>query len=244
VNKLWMFFLIVMSIAGVVAGWVHQAMANSLNDSERLINASKAFIHSDSKLTFKYTGVYGACTNQDDLRKRGASLSNELGLPVSLEPEHNQEHIYATEMWLNEQDSISLKLMLLEPTTECYMVLKREKMGLAVDAELNQWQKQQGSKLADLGIDGEWNVMLQGVAVGEITEPSALMGRLTDKLQGQVLETYQDQGTLSYSLFSDNLNAAIQSGDHLMNLQVAVHRESDTGQLRVTVGSPIITAEY
>lgn len=243
-NKLWILFLIGMAFTGLIIGWVHQARANAGNDAERLVNVTKPLLENDLKLTFKYMGVAKVCSKQANLLSIGTSLSKELELPQAAGLDPANDRLYTTELKGSEQDAITLKLMWMEASSNCYMVLKRETTVSPRGDSLLSWQKQTSAMLNKLGIAGEWNVMLQGMASDDAAEPTELMNTLVANLRGEVLETYRDQGTLSYSLFSEDFDAGIHSRDQRLNLQVAVHRDSESGGLKVTVGTPIITGEY
>ncbi|MNI26017.1 hypothetical protein D3C73_796990 [compost metagenome] len=243
-NKLWTYIFIGIMFTGLIIGWVHQVKADSVIDADRLVNVTQPLLQADAVLTYKYTGIYKACVKQADLLTVGAGLSKELGLPQARELQDTNALIYSTVLKVSKEDSISLKLMWLESSSNCYMVLKRVTTDFpGADTDVS-WQKEIGSTLDKLGSSGEWGVMLRGVASDAKSEPAKLMDTLVDKLKGQVLDTYNDQGTLSYSLFSEDFHTGIHSRDQLMNVQVAIHKDSENGRLRVTVGTPIITEEY
>ncbi|MGD8190331.1 YwmB family TATA-box binding protein [Brevibacillus ginsengisoli] len=63
-------------------------------------------------------------------------------------------------------------------------------------------------------------------------------------LQANEIERLQDETVLSISAYTELWNPAITTGQHKMNLQVATHLDSLDSITRITVGTPIITAEY
>lgn len=65
--------------------------------------------------------------------------------------------------------------------------------------------------------------------------------RLFDAIEIEGMKTSQ---TESISAYSPILSDTIQTRGGAMNLQIASHRDMETGQLIVTIGSPIITIEY
>lgn len=63
-------------------------------------------------------------------------------------------------------------------------------------------------------------------------------------LQANEIERLQDETVLSISAYTEQWKPAIQTGGHRMNVQVATHLDSLDSITRITVGTPIITAEY
>ncbi|MBO8165414.1 MAG: YwmB family TATA-box binding protein [Brevibacillus sp.] len=63
-------------------------------------------------------------------------------------------------------------------------------------------------------------------------------------LRAEEVERLRDETVLSVSAFTGQWQHAIQTGPHKMNLQVAAHVDAAGKTTRITVGTPIITAEY
>lgn len=69
--------------------------------------------------------------------------------------------------------------------------------------------------------------------------------KLTALAGAKRIDHYDDGGTVSETFYTERLYAAIQAGEGQKgNLQIAVRRETDTGQLALIVGSPLITGDY
>ncbi|QGQ94073.1 hypothetical protein EHS13_03710 [Paenibacillus psychroresistens] len=102
------------------------------------------------------------------------------------------------------------------------------------------------AKLADMGFIGAWNTMVQGTLtdLGTGNNPEAFIYNIVDQIQGNQQEVYQDGQTVSVSIYSKKMQAAVQSGNHKVNLQMALHQNSVTKAWRFTIGSPLITIEY
>jgi hypothetical protein len=246
-NKFWLFSLISIAISSFIMGWFRTEGSSEGNDTRRLLEAVIPYMQQGSQLTFKYTSSYGSCENPEELLQAGVALSQKLELPVSSKLEQTLNHlIYASIEQEGKGNTVSLKLIKLEEPPSCYMVLERQTTKVSNKEEFTQWQDQMGAKLAEFGIEGQWNVMVQGELGGNklAIEPESVIKQVSTKLRGKILETYMDQGTVSYSLASDQLAGSVASGNHKVNAQVALHQESTTGQWRLTIGSPLITMEY
>jgi len=63
-------------------------------------------------------------------------------------------------------------------------------------------------------------------------------------LQAKERERLQDDSVLSISGYTRSWDSFISSNGHKLNLQVATHRDTESDGTWITVGTPIITAEY
>ena len=129
----------------------------------------------------------------------------------------------------------------------CYAVLRLDASGNAEQDHLLKWQEQMSTQLKDQGIQGKWNVMIQGNAAEEISlqnNPKEFLAELVHAYKGNVVESYEDATTFSTSLFSSEFEASIRSGNQKVNVQIALHLDTTSGLWRLTVGTPIITMEY
>ncbi|MNP79602.1 hypothetical protein D3C76_1774840 [compost metagenome] len=67
---------------------------------------------------------------------------------------------------------------------------------------------------------------------------------LQSHVKTRQVESYQDEMTLSHSYRAPELGFDLVSGDHHIDLQIAVHQDELLGMNRITIGFPIITIEY
>lgn len=69
-------------------------------------------------------------------------------------------------------------------------------------------------------------------------------GRLAAAAQAKLLERYSDRGTTSDTYYSRKLKLRVQSGEHEVNLQLAMLAGPTAGEYRLTGGIPLITGDY
>lgn len=105
-----------------------------------------------------------------------------------------------------------------------------------------------GETLQAAGITAEWNAALQGTAAAQ-DAPAAALNAVEAQLariftSPKAEEAYGDATTASRSYSVPGLARTVASGGHALALQAAVHRSSETGANRVTIGLPLITIEY
>ncbi|UJF32714.1 YwmB family TATA-box binding protein [Paenibacillus hexagrammi] len=249
-KKLWLFSMIWLAITSFIFGWVRHADAQGENDSQYLLESMKPYMSETDHITFKYTGFYGSCgTSKDELVRVGSELSEEFGLPVNHElSESNGHPVYSAVT--NALQSSSLTLIVAEPqnSSACYVVLRLDASSEEQLAEMLKWQEAADQHWDKLSVEGQWNVMVQGMVsqqqLSRDEDPSHFMNQMVHTFKGQVAESYTDQGTISVSLVSAGFHHFIKSGSNPIELQIALHRESDTGVWRLTAGTPVITSEY
>ncbi|WP_171056184.1 YwmB family TATA-box binding protein [Paenibacillus sinopodophylli] len=84
------------------------------------------------------------------------------------------------------------------------------------------------------------SMKVQGYAKHEHT--LLRLSRLTD---AKAVDRYEDTGTISETLYTPMLHSviAVENGKSA-NLQVALHKDTDTDNTELTIGIPVITGEY
>uniref|UniRef100_A0A4Y8PSB7 TATA-box binding n=2 Tax=Paenibacillus athensensis TaxID=1967502 RepID=A0A4Y8PSB7_9BACL len=242
--------MIGMAVISWIFGWVRHAEASAGNDAERLLNAVKPFVQSETRIEFKYTASYGDCQSGDQaLLATGRELSGRLGLGQAAKLGVSNDHsVYTSENRVFDGGTATLTAAHPQGQAACYMVLRLDASAQVAQTDLLDWQTRMSGLLEELNLDGAWNIMVQGEAVvdprlGEVQAKQVTAG-LLGTLDAAALESYADTGTWSVSAITAQLAGGVMSGDHRMNLQAAMHRDSVSGKWRLTVGTPIVTMEY
>lgn len=249
-QKSWLLSIICMSIVSIIFGWVRHADAHGEQEALQLLNTVKPYMMSENQITFKYTGYYGTCNGvAQDMLQTGKKLSHAFGIPqAEVSSESNSHPTYTAKTEVVPGAVVTVTVASPQGQTACYVVLRLDASHEAEQSELVKWQEQAGEQLKKLGISGQWNVMVQGYVNGQEQSGQKssieLVNAITLAFKGKIVESYKDQNTVSASLSSREFQSSIKSGDKTVNLQVALHQESTTGKLRLTVGTPIITMEY
>lgn len=68
--------------------------------------------------------------------------------------------------------------------------------------------------------------------------------RANNKVRGRVVEQYEDEGVLSYSIFTPYIDEHIYTGDRKMNLNIAAGYNEEENKTYFWIGTPIITIGY
>ncbi|WP_261304049.1 YwmB family TATA-box binding protein [Paenibacillus andongensis] len=249
-QKSWILSIMCMTIISIVFGWVRHADAHGEQEALQLLNTAKPYMTSENQITFKYTGYYGTCGGIDrDMLQVGEKLSHAFGIPqAEVLSESNSHPTYTAKSEVVPGAVSTVTVASPQGQSACYVVLRLDASHEAEQSELVMWQEQAGEQLKKLGINGQWNVMVQGY-VNEQEQSgqkssTELVNSIAQAFKGKIVENYKDQNTVSASLSSREFQSSIKSGDKTVNLQIALHQESTTGKLRLTIGTPIITMEY
>lgn len=251
-QKNWINAILAVAIMGIIFGWVRHADARSGQEALQLLNTVKPYMMNEQQITFKYTGYYGTCAGSDlNILQTGKKLSLAFDIPqVDQLSESNSHAVYTARTEIAPGTVVTLTVASPAGSNGCYTVLRLDASERADQSELMNWQEQAGDQLKKLGIEGQWNVMVQGyvneqeqVLSGK-NSANDLAQAVAQAFQGRIVESYSDSKTISLSLASDAFQTSIQSGNQTVNLQLALHQDSTTGKWRLTAGTPIITMEY
>ncbi|WP_336776858.1 YwmB family TATA-box binding protein [Paenibacillus sp. MMO-58] len=85
-----------------------------------------------------------------------------------------------------------------------------------------------------------------GMTVRGKTEYNNAAVRLAQAAGGKRVDRYKDEsGTVSEAYYSEKLFSSVEAGaGKKANLQIAEHRETESGALSLIVGTPLITGDY
>lgn len=129
-----------------------------------------------------------------------------------------------------------------------YVIVTAETRDLLKAEGFQAIAEEAGERMLAAGITPEWNASLQGVASAQGASLEALI-QAEDAIAGRLfgleaVESYEDETTHSRSYTVPGLKRYVNSGDHTVALQAAVHTNGNDNSNRVTIGLPLITIEY
>ncbi|MDR6555233.1 YwmB family TATA-box binding protein [Paenibacillus qinlingensis] len=248
-SKRWTQTVIGIILLGLFFGWVRHVDAEAEQDAQLLLSVAKPVMQTNQKITFKYTGYFGACSGVNArVIAAGQSLSQELGFRTKdNEQSSNVQGIYTVKSEVAAGAVMTLTVASPVGQSACYAVIRLDALGSVEQDQLLKWQEKMTTLLINQGIQGNWNVMIQGNAVQDLVlenSPKEFLTDLVRSYKGYVVESYEDTTTFSLSLASSDFETSIRSGDQKVNVQIALHLDTTSGLWRLTVGTPIITMEY
>lgn len=267
--KKWLYTAAGCLIAAIVAGgWIGQAGA-SKGDLLALLDMADNQMSGQKQVTIRYGTATEGNVGEVGLRALGKRIADGLSLreqpagsgssaaPSSAErgqaaggkPEADGTVVYEAAADSPDGDGrVTLWIFSTDGGHGGYVAVKREASGKDPDgARLAEWQRLAGERLKAEGLHGQWNAAVQGLVPATAMPaggPDALLRRIGRSVRGRELERYTDNGTISVTFSSKRLKGSVASGIYRVSLQAAVHKQSDNGEWRLTLGSPVITTEY
>ncbi|MCM3700798.1 hypothetical protein [Paenibacillus macerans] len=236
---------------------------------EKLLAIGTALTPDPYLVTVKWQGNWETQLAEEEA---AGALATRLGLSEP-QTENVQGYTLYNANGSNEGVRLTLDVT-AQSEGQYYVVLRLEGAGGtagSVERLLNV-QQLAGESLADEGVRIGWNAAVQGIglaragagtgteskpAEGEPSEPasadrtvSAVLAGLEQQIEdelGQKLERvegFEDELTASQSYAVPGFPITAQSGKRQVALQLAVHRNADTGMDEIAVGSPLLTVEY
>ncbi|OAB46308.1 YwmB family TATA-box binding protein [Paenibacillus glacialis] len=211
---------------------------------ENLIQWGQELVDTPLKVVVKWQGQW---TNEGKLTSLEAAqqLAINMDLPI---PQVVSSIDHETYRSITSIDGIrvSFNWQVLSEDKN-YMIVTMESTDAVTHSTLLRLQDMYLTQLDIMNIDAAWNATVQG-NVKERQAVTATMKDVETQLQTHLefnqVESYTDEMTISRSYEAPSLGFDLVSGDHNMDLQIAVHLDEMTGMSRVSLGFPIITVEY
>lgn len=198
------------------------------------------------RLVLKWQGEYSV--DPSNSAEVAEQLATELGLGQISHAEEDGHKTYRSATDMN-YDYTHLSMFWSEiGNGRSYVIVTLETMDLLKAVGFQSAAEEAGVIMQEAGIAAEWNVSLQGVAQEQGTPKAALLHTeqiMTDKLTGiKAVESYDDITTNSRSYVVPGLERFVNSANHSISAQVAIHKDGNQDINRVTIGFPLITIEY
>lgn len=245
--------------AGLLAGWLRPAdraatptaagvAGSAAADTAALLERAAASFAAPPAVTLRFCSVdLGAAAAA---RAAGEAAAQRLGLRAA-PAAASGDAAYRAEGTAAGGARVTLLLAGSSDGASSFMIVKLEAQGPIEREALLDWQRDAERRLASLGVRGAWNAMLQGPLAskaapggGTAVSPEAALAAAAQPFRAQAREAYEDSGTYSVSYETKSLAQTIRSGRHDIGLQAALHRDSQSGAWRLTLGAPLITTEY
>jgi hypothetical protein len=240
-------FLLILLILSMLISLDHSEARALKEDTEIIFDISKPYLQGGYNLILKWSGTIAGYESEADLSKYYHQLCERFGMPSNGALESlNGLPVLRASSPLTQGAQLQAMLVGSKDQKTSFFLLKLSANDQVTIEQIRHWQTELEHKLVLLGLKGTWNTMIQG-AINDTelrVQPELLLQTLSEKMQGQEQESYEDGNTISVSFLSKKLQASIQSGNHPVNVQIALHQDSITKAWRLTIGTPLITGEY
>jgi hypothetical protein len=239
--------LTILIVPTTLISWKHSKAQELPNDTQTILEESKSFLQGDYSLHVKWSDEGAGYVSLIAFQ----AYFNELSQKLGIQPSGNIDYVNGVPVLRGTSqlaEGAQLQSMLAGSKDQkiSTWILKLNAAPPMTMEQMVQAQQALEQKLADLGFKGSWNIMVQGslTKAGIGSHPEALIHHISESMQGYEQEIYQEDQTVSVSLYSKKMHTTVQSGNHKVNLQIALHQNSITKVWRFTMGSPLITMEY
>ncbi|MEF2968451.1 YwmB family TATA-box binding protein [Paenibacillus sp. M1] len=238
-----------------VSGKPGDSVGAAADQWDKLLALGKELIGEEIQGTVKWQGEWNTLLAPEEA---AGALSSRLGFSA-MQRDLVQDHTvyYST----GSVQRIASKLTVtLIGEGEYYVVLRMEGQGQPALAEMNSQMSIYGESLADEGVVVRWNAALQGnleeTAIDSFGQDNdedrgSLEARIQNvesyvsrELKLEPLENYNEVETVSRTYSVPGFPVKVASGERQVALQIAVHRNAETGQEEISIGSPLLTVEY
>ncbi|WP_232697881.1 YwmB family TATA-box binding protein [Brevibacillus daliensis] len=183
---------------------------------------------------------------EEELLSLGQTWSKMLGITITKALTKEEHLLYQSEGTI---DHTERKLRLIgipdEKGIQVYIVLSLEgKQEHAEDIETSYVNVV--AKVKSMDLIPQFSTCIRGIYNDKLSVgwQEARIGNVFSLLQANEIERLQDESVTSISGYINQWNSYIITNEHKMNVQVATHVDSVNNLTRITIGSPIITAEY
>ncbi|MBW7476522.1 YwmB family TATA-box binding protein [Paenibacillus oenotherae] len=173
-------------------------------------------------------------------------VAAELDIPLEQE---GQEHLYRGKrsgeapdgyvfsIWANLQANDVNKSSIKDAVADVVLLLDVRK-GTVIEQLIGRVSEVEAAvSLNDLEFKGSFSLRGQPVRAGALERLAGLAG-------AERREEYEDGQTTSIAYYSDELFSGVNSGEHIVNLQIAERSSAADDKRELIVGVPLITGDY
>lgn len=214
---------------------------------EGLLSIAHHWTEGNMTATVKWQGAWNTLLSPEEAV---GVLSSRLGMTNVNLSDVQGHHVYSAD---REEGGIYSKLTVTpQETGQYYVILRLEASSPEQVHKLTELHLIYGESLIDEGVIARWNGALQGTA-GQGTLPSPYTeSSLSDAIEKftakglnmELVENYNDFGTVSRTYEVKEWPVFVQSGGHKVSFQLGVHHNSEEDTYDISLGSPLLTIEY
>ncbi|TQR98032.1 YwmB family TATA-box binding protein [Paenibacillus ottowii] len=241
--------LLVLGTVLVLAGWRYGTLQTNGSDSREAETALRSLlIISDQtpgtldKLVVKWQGDW--IPNHADPADMAAQLVDQLDLPTASKLVENGHTLYRS---VGDHEDLKIRLNMMERQAgQWYVVVQLESSDKGRE-QLVQLHKLCAEQLHSIGVQAQWNIAVQRSLQAKESVDQLMKqteASLTGKVSMQAKERYTDATTVAVSYEAPDLPLMVQSGEHQVQMQMAVHEDREHQDKHITLGFPLITIEY
>ncbi|KYG95037.1 YwmB family TATA-box binding protein [Paenibacillus jamilae] len=241
--------ILVLGTVLVLAGWRYGTLQTNRSDSREAETALRSLlIISDQtpgtldKLVVKWQGDW--ISNHEEPADVAAQIADQLNIPTVTKLVENGHTVYRS---VRDSEDLRIRLNVMERQTGQWYIVVQLESNDAGRERLIQLYKLCAEQLKSMGIQAQWNTAIQRLLHTKESKDQLLKlteASLAGDISMQAKERYTDATTVAISYEAPELPLMIQSGEHQVQMQMAVHEDREQQDTRITLGFPLITIEY
>ncbi|BAU26485.1 TATA-box binding protein [Aneurinibacillus soli] len=223
---------------------VDTAITHARNDLERLMQATRQTGAQVDTVSLRAKASFPALDTEEEQQK----FLRKFGIPVWQQDVKDSIYSYTGE---KKDGTIQLKIHVSfssdkgvkKNNSDLSMeVTGEEKQVTEMEQELHTYLKSNGIRSELLQIMS----CVRGFYSGKLKNDLQIekTSRILAELNGKIVESLTEETIQSTSAYSPLLSTMIRTNHQPMNVQVATHYSQYQNRTTITVGTPIITAEY
>ncbi|HZG13723.1 MAG TPA: YwmB family TATA-box binding protein [Candidatus Bathyarchaeia archaeon] len=242
--------LFLVLLAGVMLMYVPVVLAR-LEDQGTASQLLQVMVSTGAQVTeveVRTSVETGSVTRTEDIDQAAAAWLKKLGVEARLNPGTREHDLYVQQN-VTELKGIRLSFRMIgvpdngRYTTHVVFSLKGKHTQLP---EIEAFQKGFITAFREAGRVPQFSTCIRGLYSDKMSvdQQESKILSIFDALHAQELERLADDTVVSISGYTRLWEPHLKLNGQKMNLQVATHQATATGETWITVGTPIITAEY
>lgn len=222
--------------------WAYEGHRSSreVSDLQKMMTYAKQYLNEDWHWMLKLGIPYASnSANSNDLNVQAeeiAKLFDIAPMEDTSSPSNPSSIVRSKQM---DGMKIILRLTKLHKNQTYLTVTLAGRSDIPVEKAVAV-QAQLTHTLKSIDIEPKWNLIVQGY-----TDPNLDWQTIQQDMEmywkSDFQHIYSEANTVSATMYTPALQRSITEP---INLQAAMHRHSETGDIRVTLGSPLITIEF
>ncbi|MCR8996093.1 YwmB family TATA-box binding protein [Brevibacillus sp. 7WMA2] len=231
----------------VASGFSYWTQVTKASVAAQLIEAAEATEATITDIEYRTSIQLATLSTATEFLSLGHEWSGILGIPsAQAVTAEGKQLIYQTEGKVG-QTKLHIRLIgLPEPhNISVYLVISLE--GKRIHAQdMERAYEKVVAETKRRGLIPQFSTCIRGIYNDTLSDgwQEARINKVFALLQAQEVERLQDESVTSISGFTAQWKPYIITNDQKMNVQVATHVDSLNQLTRITLGTPIITAEY
>ncbi len=245
--SIWPKWLVLVAVLGALclpAAWAEETKDQTIG---RIIQAMEASGAKPTEIEVRTSIDLGFVRTTKDLFTLANDWSERLDLPSQANVFPEEDHVVYETQAQKGQTSIFFRMIGVpqDKAFHTYLVL-RLKGNRIHSQDVEKWRGQVTALFKKASRIPQFSTCIRGIYSDKLSvdQQGDKVRTVLSALEASEIERLQDETVLSISAHTELWKPYITTGQSKMNVQVATHLDTLHSITRITIGTPIITAEY